>query len=585
MKRLITLSLLIISIASFGQSVPLYNYISASGTDTYTATMLPTPTYTSGLKFTVKFANDNTGASTINLNTLGAKDIKIGSSALSAGEIDADKIYWLIYDGTQFQMSGGGGGTSLTFSSPLSESLGVVSIANAAADGSTKGAASFTAADFDASSGNISVDYTNGQASSGSTKGFLSSTDWTTFNNKVPTSRTISTTAPLAGGGDLSGNLTLSIPNAAADGSTKGAASFTANDFDASSGNIGIDYTNGQAASGSLKGFLTVADWTTFNGKQSAITFGTGVQTALGVNIGSAGAPILFNGAGGTPSSMTATNLSGTAASLNSGTAATLTTSRNINQVSFNGSANIKLNARSSKTANYSVVSTDAMTTIMANPSADITFTIDQLTADDWILVKNKGTFNVLFAAGSGVTLTGLTTLGPGYDALIYFDTSTSTQITGGGVATNGVSVVYKSMTTTGVSGAGETTLFTYTLPAGTLGTNGESILIQSAGTYATSVNSKTIKFKFGGTTVSTGALAVTTTAPWWLEATVIRVDATNQKVILALITGSSTQLAEAVYSTATETLSGTVTISITGQGGATNDVVGEFVKMKKEGF
>jgi hypothetical protein len=267
------------------------------------------------------------------------------------------------------------------------------------------------------------------------------------------------------------------------------------------------------------------------------------------------------------------------------GSAATLTTSRKINQVSFNGSADIKLNSRSSKTANYSVVSTDAMTTIMANPSADITFTIDQLTADDWILVKNKGTFNVLFAAGSGVTITGLTTLGPGYDALIYFDTSTAAQITGGGVATNGVSVVYKSMTTTGASGSSETTLFSYTLPAGTLGTNGESILIQSAGSYATSVNSKTIKFKFGGTTVSTGALAITTTAPWWLEASIIRVDATNQKIIVALITGSSTQLAEAVYSTATETLSGTVTISITGQGGATNDVVGEFVKMKKEGF
>lgn len=35
---------------------------------------------------------------------------------------------------------------------------------------------------------------------------------------------------------------------------------------------------------------------------------GTGVGTALGVNIGSAGAPVLFNGAGGTPSSLTLTN-------------------------------------------------------------------------------------------------------------------------------------------------------------------------------------------------------------------------------------------------------------------------------------
>ena len=38
---------------------------------------------------------------------------------------------------------------------------------------------------------------------------------------------------------------------------------------------------------------------------------GTGIATALAVNIGSAGAPVLFNGAGGTPSSVTLTNATG----------------------------------------------------------------------------------------------------------------------------------------------------------------------------------------------------------------------------------------------------------------------------------
>lgn len=38
---------------------------------------------------------------------------------------------------------------------------------------------------------------------------------------------------------------------------------------------------------------------------------GTGVLAALAVNVGSAGAPVLFNGAGGTPSSMTLTNATG----------------------------------------------------------------------------------------------------------------------------------------------------------------------------------------------------------------------------------------------------------------------------------
>lgn len=96
----------------------------------------------------------------------------------------------------------------------------------------------------------------------------------------------INTTSPLQGGGNLTADRTFSILDAAADGSTKGAASFTANDFNSTSGNISIDYTNGQAATSSTKGFLTAADWTTFNGKAAAtgatgyIWNGTSAQTA-----------------------------------------------------------------------------------------------------------------------------------------------------------------------------------------------------------------------------------------------------------------------------------------------------------------
>lgn len=86
-----------------------------------------------------------------------------------------------------------------------------LTIADAVANGSTKGAASFTANDFDTTSGNVSIDYTNGQAASGSVKGFLTSADWTTFNDKVATTRSISTTYPLGGGGDLSSNRTLTL--------------------------------------------------------------------------------------------------------------------------------------------------------------------------------------------------------------------------------------------------------------------------------------------------------------------------------------------------------------------------------------
>lgn len=81
-----------------------------------------------------------------------------------------------------------GGVTSVTGTSPIASSGGAtpaISIANAAADGATKGAAAFNANDFNSASGVISLDYTNGQSASASDKGFLTSADWTTFNNKT----------------------------------------------------------------------------------------------------------------------------------------------------------------------------------------------------------------------------------------------------------------------------------------------------------------------------------------------------------------------------------------------------------------
>lgn len=70
------------------------------------------------------------------------------------------------------------------------------------------------------------------------------------------------------------------------------------------------------------KGLVTAAVDVTVTPAVGSITgLGTGVATALAVNVGTAGAPVVNGGALGTPSSGVATNLTGTAAGLTAGTA------------------------------------------------------------------------------------------------------------------------------------------------------------------------------------------------------------------------------------------------------------------------
>lgn len=81
--------------------------VTATGTNTYAITLSGISAYATNQKFSVKFTNANTGASTINLNSLGAKSIvKNGSTALVSGDIAAGQIVDLVYDGTNFQMTG-----------------------------------------------------------------------------------------------------------------------------------------------------------------------------------------------------------------------------------------------------------------------------------------------------------------------------------------------------------------------------------------------------------------------------------------------------------------------------------------------
>ena len=80
--------------------------ISVSGVDTITGTLSPVLTaYQAGQMFYWVAAGANTGAVTLNINSLGAKAVtRDGSTALIADDIQSGEIVMVVYDGTRFQM-------------------------------------------------------------------------------------------------------------------------------------------------------------------------------------------------------------------------------------------------------------------------------------------------------------------------------------------------------------------------------------------------------------------------------------------------------------------------------------------------
>lgn len=83
-------------------------YISDGGsTNTITGTTTTTfpGAYADGQVVIVKVANSNSGATTLNINSLGAKAVtKSGSTALASGNLIAGRDYVMSYDGTRFQV-------------------------------------------------------------------------------------------------------------------------------------------------------------------------------------------------------------------------------------------------------------------------------------------------------------------------------------------------------------------------------------------------------------------------------------------------------------------------------------------------
>jgi hypothetical protein len=324
MKKII-LSILfsLICLFSFGQSTFLREGVT-SGTNTYTATVTSFTSYTSAA-IVLKFNNANTSTSTININSIGAVAIRKwdGDSwePLSSGDIPPNSDVLLIHDNTNTYFKAyvlpdigqGGGGvstdtlynirlisaTSYTLQDEDNGDIFFSSNASGCSVTLPQGLQIGTSATFVRLEGAGELQFTDDGAGSalfsiGNQYSVESENGWASWVMRNSTDwYGTGALGPASGGGavdDVFGR-TGSV--------TAQSGDYTATQItNTPAGNIAATTT--QAAVNELD-----------TEKQAAITFGTGVLSALGVNIGSAGAPVLFNGAGGTPSSMTGTNITG----------------------------------------------------------------------------------------------------------------------------------------------------------------------------------------------------------------------------------------------------------------------------------
>lgn len=129
------------------------------------------------------------------------------------------------------------------------------------------------------------------------------------------------------------------------------------------------------------------------------------------------------------------------------------------------------------------------------------------------------------------------------------------------------------NVTAVGNVGTGEDDLMTFSVPAATLGTNGDHLEVEAFGTFAANANNKRVRAKFGATTlIDTGALAINDDA-FHLRVRITRIGATSQIAIATISTGDALLVSQTAYTTPAETLANAVTFKLTGEATSDNDI------------
>jgi hypothetical protein len=127
----------------------------------------------------------------------------------------------------------------------------------------------------------------------------------------------------------------------------------------------------------------------------------------------------------------------------------------------------------------------------------------------------------------------------------------------------------------------GEDDLITYSVPAAQLAATGDYIEFEMSFVFAANSNNKQVKIKYGAVTMYATGAQPQNDGSMVISGRVIRTGAATQRITVKSITNGTMFTDYADYTTATETLSGAVTLKATGEGTATNDIIQKTLVVK----
>jgi hypothetical protein len=136
------------------------------------------------------------------------------------------------------------------------------------------------------------------------------------------------------------------------------------------------------------------------------------------------------------------------------------------------------------------------------------------------------------------------------------------------------VGVINVNTTQAGSNLAVETDLMTYALPANALSANNKGVRIQAWGTFAANANSKAVRLYFGATRVNNNFIGTFNSSGWYVEGVILRTGASAQVATGKTEIEATNEYRPATFTTPAENTANAITIRVTGQGVANNDIV-----------